>query len=87
MTTTRCFRNQLLVIGSQLILAKDVTLYFELAGCCEAKFGHNLLLSKSLGRLDQQLLTEAPLRLDRLLHMSIHFSWHTLSSILLLCPR
>ena len=50
------------MIGSQLLLAKDVTLYFELAGCCEAKFGHNLLLSKSLGRLDQQLLTEAPIQ-------------------------
>lgn len=55
-----CFRNQLLVIDVQLLLAKALAANFDLTGSYEAKFGYNLLLPKSLDRSDQQLITEAP---------------------------
>ena len=44
--TYRCFRNQLLLIDLQLLLAKALAANFDLTGSCEAKFGYNLFLSK-----------------------------------------
>jgi hypothetical protein len=55
-----CFRNQLLLIHLQLLLAKALAANFDLTGSCEAKFGCNLFLSKALDRSHQQLITEAP---------------------------
>jgi hypothetical protein len=55
-----CFRNRLLVIDLQLLLAKSLAAHFDLTGSCEAKFGYNLFLSKALSRFHQQLITEAP---------------------------
>ena len=34
----RCFRNQLLVIDLQLVLAKALAAYFDVTESCEAKF-------------------------------------------------
>jgi len=59
---SRCFRNQLLVIDLQLFLAKALAANFDPTGSCEAKFGYNLFLPKSLDRPHQQLITEAPIR-------------------------
>jgi hypothetical protein len=58
-----CFRNQLLLIDVQLLLAKALAANFDLTGSCEAKFGYDLFLSKALERSHQQLITEAPVRL------------------------
>jgi hypothetical protein len=63
--TGRCFRNQLLLIDLQLLLAKALAANFDLTGSCEAKFGYNLFLSKALDRSHQQLITEAPTRVSR----------------------
>jgi hypothetical protein len=43
-----CFRNLLLVTGSQLLFAKALAPDFELSRITEAKFSCNLLLSKRL---------------------------------------
>jgi hypothetical protein len=40
-----CFRNRLLVVGSQPVVAKALAIDFELAGSCGSKFDCNLLLS------------------------------------------
>jgi hypothetical protein len=39
-----CFRNRLLVVGSQPLVAKALAIDFELAGSCRAKPDCNRLL-------------------------------------------
>jgi hypothetical protein len=55
-----CFRNRLLVAGSQPVVAKALAIDFEVAGSCGAKFDRNLLLPNILDWSQQQLMTEAP---------------------------
>jgi hypothetical protein len=43
-----CFRNRLLVAGSQPVVAKALAIDFEVAGSCGAKFDRNLLLPNIL---------------------------------------
>jgi hypothetical protein len=50
--------------GPQILLAKALAPDLELTRIGEVKLGCNLLLTKSLHQPDQQLMTEAPLRLD-----------------------
>jgi transposase-like protein/IS1 family transposase len=49
------------VIDLQLLLAKALAANSDLTGSCEAKCSYNLFLPKSLDRLHQQFITEAPI--------------------------
>ena len=55
-----CFRNQLLLLGSYLVLTKPLSHDIVRQRCASVKIGRTYLDNLSLGSLRQHLMTEAP---------------------------
>ena len=58
----RCFRHQLLLLGSYLVLTKPLSHDILRQRCASVKIGRKNLNNLSLGSLRQHLMTEAPAR-------------------------
>ena len=56
-----CFRNQLLLLGSYLVLTKPLSRDILRQRCASVKIGRKYLDNLSLGSLRQHLMTETPL--------------------------